>query len=58
MITYLILATIWLAISEYIFEVVEEEFSWDMKVVYFLFFPIAALMFIYNFIKNLITYKN
>tara|TARA_R110000803_G_scaffold126294_1_gene193775 strand:- start:649 stop:819 length:171 start_codon:yes stop_codon:yes gene_type:complete len=52
MIVYLLMAVVWLVITEYVFEVIEEKLSWEMKIINFLFFPIVLPVFIYIFIKE------
>ena len=49
---YLIMAVLWLALTEYIFELIGEKLTWDMKIINFLFFPIVFTISVYTFIKE------
>tara|TARA_B100000780_G_C21071061_1_gene430987 strand:+ start:751 stop:924 length:174 start_codon:yes stop_codon:yes gene_type:complete len=52
MITYLIIATVWLAFTEFVFEKIGEDLSWEMKLLNFIFFPLVVPIFTYTFIKE------
>lgn len=52
MMVYLIMAVLWLALTEYIFDVIGEKLTWEMKIINFLFFPIVFTISVYTFIKE------
>jgi hypothetical protein len=52
MITYLLIATIWSAITERLFEGTGDIISWQLRIFNFFLFPISTILFTYTFIKE------